>query len=125
MGKVAYVTATLPYLLLSVLFVRGLLLPGSMTGIKFYLIPKWEKLLEIRVSHCLPKKLKNETIILAIKFHLLYTCFCLGSVLVLTVFEFSRDVMYYTELNGLTKLWNKCWKNVNDQDMCNKPLSGH
>ncbi|XP_013384850.1 sodium- and chloride-dependent glycine transporter 1 isoform X2 [Lingula anatina] len=48
-GKVVYVTATFPYLVLIILLVRGVTLPGSMEGIKYYLIPKWEKLLSFKV----------------------------------------------------------------------------
>lgn len=38
-GKVVYVTATLPYLLLSVIIILGVTLPGSGDGIIFYLKP--------------------------------------------------------------------------------------
>ena len=48
-GKVVYVTATMPYLLLAILLVRSLLLPGSYIGVKYYLIPDWKKLLQLRV----------------------------------------------------------------------------
>lgn len=33
-GKVVWITATMPYVLLSILLVRGLMLPGALTGIK-------------------------------------------------------------------------------------------
>jgi len=33
-GKVVWITATMPYVLLTILLVRGLLLPGAMTGIE-------------------------------------------------------------------------------------------
>jgi SNF family Na+-dependent transporter len=36
-GKVVWITATMPYVLLSILFVRGLMLPGALTGIKVFL----------------------------------------------------------------------------------------
>ena len=34
-----WITATMPYLLLSMLLVRGVLLPGAVDGMKLYLIP--------------------------------------------------------------------------------------
>nr|XP_032825522.1 sodium- and chloride-dependent creatine transporter 1-like [Petromyzon marinus] len=43
-GKVVYVTATLPYVLLLVLLVRGVTLPGALDGLTFYLKPDWTKL---------------------------------------------------------------------------------
>ncbi|XP_013413428.1 sodium- and chloride-dependent glycine transporter 1 [Lingula anatina] len=48
-GKAVYVTATVPYVILAVLLVRGLTLPGSLGGVIFYLIPEWEKLLNFKV----------------------------------------------------------------------------
>ncbi|KAK2168569.1 hypothetical protein LSH36_16g14044 [Paralvinella palmiformis] len=48
-GKVVYVTATVPYLFLTILLIRGATLPGSLQGIKFYIIPDWNKLLEFQV----------------------------------------------------------------------------
>ncbi|GIY82079.1 sodium- and chloride-dependent glycine transporter 2 [Caerostris darwini] len=48
-GKVVYVTATLPYLVLFCLLIRGLTLPGAWDGISFFLSPKWEKLLHFKV----------------------------------------------------------------------------
>ncbi|XP_069109757.1 sodium- and chloride-dependent creatine transporter 1-like [Argopecten irradians] len=45
-GKVVYVTALLPYLLLTIFLVRGLLLPGAVDGIIFYLSPDFRRLLD-------------------------------------------------------------------------------
>ncbi|XP_055244573.1 sodium-dependent serotonin transporter isoform X1 [Gorilla gorilla gorilla] len=48
-GKVVWVTATFPYIILSVLLVRGATLPGAWRGVLFYLKPNWQKLLETGV----------------------------------------------------------------------------
>ncbi|XP_077992189.1 sodium-dependent proline transporter-like [Glandiceps talaboti] len=48
-GKVVYFTATFPYVILLVLLVRGATLPGASNGLKFFLVPKWELLLEPKV----------------------------------------------------------------------------
>ena len=48
-GKVVYVTATFPYAVLVVLLIRGVTLPGAAEGLKWYLIPKWEKLATFEV----------------------------------------------------------------------------
>ncbi|XP_031572400.1 sodium-dependent neutral amino acid transporter B(0)AT3-like [Actinia tenebrosa] len=45
-GKVVYLTATFPYVVLIAFFIRGLLLEGYDVGIKYLFTPKWEKLLD-------------------------------------------------------------------------------
>ena len=36
----------MPYILLVILLVRGLMLPGALDGIHFYVVPKFERLLD-------------------------------------------------------------------------------
>lgn len=48
-GKVVWVTATFPYLVLLVLLIRGATLPGAWRGVVFYLKPDWGKLLSTTV----------------------------------------------------------------------------
>ncbi|XP_076445863.1 sodium- and chloride-dependent glycine transporter 1-like [Babylonia areolata] len=49
-GKVVYVAAVLPYVVLLALLVRGCLLPGAMDGLDFYLMPQWDRLLDWEVK---------------------------------------------------------------------------
>ncbi|XP_053849817.1 LOW QUALITY PROTEIN: sodium-dependent serotonin transporter-like [Vidua macroura] len=48
-GKVVWVTATLPYVVLLILLIRGATLPGAWRGVVFYLRPDWGKLLSTAV----------------------------------------------------------------------------
>ncbi|KAL3121949.1 hypothetical protein niasHT_001948 [Heterodera trifolii] len=48
-GKVVYLTASFPYLMLFFLLLRGLSLPGASLGLEFYLKPDFSKLLESKV----------------------------------------------------------------------------
>ena len=48
--QVAYFTATFPYVMLTVLVVRGVTLPGASAGILYFVTPDWSKLLNPEVS---------------------------------------------------------------------------
>lgn len=48
-GKVVWITALAPYVVLIILLVRGVTLPGAYDGIMYYLTPQWHKLLNSRV----------------------------------------------------------------------------
>ncbi len=46
-GKVSYFTSAFPYVVLGSLAVRSLSLPGAEIGIRHYITPKWENLLQV------------------------------------------------------------------------------
>jgi len=48
-GKVAWITAIYPYIILTALLIRAITLPGAIDGIIFYLKPDFNKLLETEV----------------------------------------------------------------------------
>lgn len=48
-GKAVWITATVPYVVLIILLIRGCTLPGSVEGIKYYITPVWGKLLNEQV----------------------------------------------------------------------------
>ncbi|CAG2256720.1 DAT [Mytilus edulis] len=47
--RVVYVTATLPYILLTIILIRGLTLDGSINGVILYLRPDFSKLLKTQI----------------------------------------------------------------------------
>ncbi|CAJ1083757.1 inactive sodium-dependent neutral amino acid transporter B(0)AT3 [Xyrichtys novacula] len=49
MGKAVYVTATFPYLVLTIFLIRGLTLPGATDGLTYLFTPDWEILKNPRV----------------------------------------------------------------------------
>ncbi|OAF71175.1 Na(+)/Cl(-) betaine/GABA transporter [Intoshia linei] len=48
-GKVVYITVIIPYILLTSLLIRSVMLPGAYEGIKYYLTPDFKRLLEFQV----------------------------------------------------------------------------
>lgn len=48
-GKVVWVTALAPYVVLIFLLIRGVTLPGAAEGIRYYLTPQWHKLKNSKV----------------------------------------------------------------------------
>lgn len=52
-GKASYFLALFPYIVLLIFLVRGVTLPGSWEGIRFFIEPQWEKVLEptVRLSN--------------------------------------------------------------------------
>lgn len=53
----------MPYVVLFVLFIRGVTLEGAGSGIKYYLTPDWEKLLDVKVSNDVRLKEQSTAII--------------------------------------------------------------
>lgn len=66
-GKVVWVTALAPYVVLIILLIRGVSLPGADEGIKYYLTPEWHKLKNSKVCFFFTIYVKHPTLPL-------YTC---------------------------------------------------
>ncbi|XP_046546541.1 sodium- and chloride-dependent glycine transporter 2-like [Haliotis rubra] len=49
LGKVVYVTALMPYILLTILLVRACMMPGSLDGILYYMTPDFRRLQQAQV----------------------------------------------------------------------------
>lgn len=47
--QVVYVTAIFPYIVLFILFFRGITLEGAGQGIYYYIVPNFERLLDAKV----------------------------------------------------------------------------
>lgn len=56
--QAVWVTATVPYIVLFILLVRGCTLPGAKDGIIYYLRPVWHRLLVVEVGQYLSDKNK-------------------------------------------------------------------
>lgn len=48
-GKMVWVTCTMPYVILTVLLIKGLTLEGSGNGLKYLVVPNWSRLRDIEV----------------------------------------------------------------------------
>ncbi|CAG2220563.1 GLYT [Mytilus edulis] len=48
-GKIVYMTAIFPYIVLIIFLIRVVTLPGATDGILFYVVPQWDKLLSTKV----------------------------------------------------------------------------
>lgn len=48
-GKVVYFTATFPYVVLTILLIKGVTLDGAMLGIKYFLVPDFSKLKDLTI----------------------------------------------------------------------------
>ncbi|XP_075876282.1 sodium- and chloride-dependent GABA transporter 1-like [Nelusetta ayraudi] len=48
-GKVIYFTVAFPYVVLIALMINNAMLPGALEGIKYFIIPQWDRLLDVEV----------------------------------------------------------------------------
>lgn len=100
-GKASYVLAFFPYFVLSILLARALTLPGAMNGIKYFLTPQWDKILEPKVWYAAVTQV----------FFSLSVCF--GNIIMYSSynkFEHNvyRDSNIVTTLDTLTSLLAGC-----------------
>lgn len=103
-----WITATVPYVVLIILLIRGCTLPGSVEGIKYYITPVWGKLLDEQVCDCLSLSL---FFLLSLS---LYSCryFTLRFFLILVIYDvlifltLLLQCLINTEKSCCTKLVN-------------------
>jgi SNF family Na+-dependent transporter len=48
-GKLVYVTALLPYVVLTILGIRAWMLPGAAEGIRFFIYPDFSRLADFKI----------------------------------------------------------------------------
>lgn len=48
--QVAYFTAIFPYIVLLILIIQSATLEGAVEGVKYYVIPKWDRVAQFEVS---------------------------------------------------------------------------
>ncbi len=52
LGRISLFTATFPYLVVLILFIRGVTLDGASTGLSYYLLqPDFSRILQTQVCH--------------------------------------------------------------------------
>lgn len=68
--KVAYFTATFPYVMLFILLIRGLTLPGAWDGIYYYLYPDIKRLANLEVCLLFVRVWHNDSKGLETMYHL-------------------------------------------------------
>lgn len=49
-GKASYFLALFPYVVIGILLIRALTLDGAWNGIVYFIKPRWDKILEPKVS---------------------------------------------------------------------------